>query len=136
MDKYHKTIVVEKDDLDELDHVNNVRYVQWIQDISKEHWLSSASEQMQEGIMWVVMNHNITYKSAAKLGDVIDMKTYIAESRGATSIRIVEMYDATTNHLLVQSTTQWCLLNSNTLRPVRISKEIKDAFVNEDRDRL
>ena len=136
MDRYHKTIVVKKDDLDELDHVNNVRYVQWIQDISKEHWLSSASEKMQKGIIWVVMNHNITYKSAAKLGDVIDIYTYIEESHGATSVRIVEMHDATTNRLLVQSSTQWCLLNSRTLKPIRISKEIKDVFVDEGRNKL
>ena len=89
METYNKTITVMADDLDELDHVNNVRYVQWIQDISKEHWLSAAPPEMQKGVIWVVMNHNITYKNSAKLNDVITIKTHIAKSKGATSTRNV-----------------------------------------------
>lgn len=125
---YEKTIVVQKDDLDELDHVNNVRYVQWIQDISKEHWITIAPESMQEGVIWVVMHHDITYKNSARLADVIRVKTYIEKSRGATSVRIVEMHQAATDTLLVRSSTKWCLLNENSLKPIRISEEIKQLF--------
>ncbi|NNE77804.1 MAG: acyl-CoA thioesterase [Pricia sp.] len=128
MDSFQKTITVKEEDLDELNHVNNVRYVQWIQDISKEHWLASASAKMQDGIIWVVMNHDITYKNAAKLGDTIKVQTYIAQSHGATSIRIVEMHNALTSQLLVRSKTKWCLLNSKTLKPTRISDDIKNVF--------
>jgi len=125
---YEKTIVVQKDDLDELNHVNNVRYVQWIQDISKEHWLSTASDPMREGVIWVVMHHDITYKNSAQLGDNIKVRTYIEKSRGATSVRIVEMHNADTHTLLVRSSTEWCLLNEKSLRPIRISEEIKRLF--------
>lgn len=125
---YRKSITVKKDDIDELDHVNNVRYVQWIQDISKEHWMASASETMRNGIIWVVMHHDITYKSSARLGDVIEVRTHIEKSRGAVSFRIVEMSDSATGELLVRSRTQWCLLNEETLKPVRISEEVKRVF--------
>lgn len=128
MELYKKTITVKEDDLDELDHVNNVRYVQWIQDISKEHWLAVAPEEMRNGIIWVVMTHNITYKYAAKLGDAINIQTHIATSRGATSVRVVEMYDGQTDRLLLRSSTEWCLLNASTLKPIRISEEIKQVF--------
>lgn len=128
METYQKTITVEEDDLDELNHVNNVRYVQWIQDISKEHWLTVAPKKMRDGIIWVVMNHNITYKNAAKLGDIIKINTYISQSRGATSIRVVEMHDRKTGRLLLRSTTQWCLLKADSLKPIRISEEIKQVF--------
>lgn len=131
MQFYEKTLVVEKEDLDELDHVNNVRYVQWIQDISKEHWQSKASKEIQESVVWVVMNHNITYKLAAKLNDKIHIRTHIEKSRGAISIRVVEMFDGKTNRLLVRSSTEWCLLNAKTLRPNRISEEIKAVFSDE-----
>jgi len=128
MEYYEKVLTVSVDDLDELNHVNNVRYVQWIQDVSKEHWLNHASPQIQAGVVWVVMHHNISYKSAAKLGDQIKIKTHIDESRGATSTRIVEMHNAITNQLLLRSQTEWCLLNAETLRPIRISEEIKNVF--------
>ncbi|MBU3027052.1 thioesterase family protein [Zobellia galactanivorans] len=131
MQRYRKTITVQKDDLDELNHVNNVRYVQWMQDISKEHWMTVAPEEMRRGIIWVVMTHHITYKNAAVLGDVIEMETYIQKSRGAVSVRIVEMHNKKTGELLLKSSTEWCLLNADTLKPARISKEIKEVFSPE-----
>lgn len=128
MEAYEKTFMVKEDDLDDLNHVNNVRYVQWIQDISKEHWMAAASEEMRKGIVWVVMHHSITYKSAAKLGDVVKASTYIEKSQGAISVRIVEMYDVNTNQLLVNSRTKWCLLRADTLKPTRISENIRQFF--------
>lgn len=128
MRHYEKTLVVAANDLDELNHVNNVRYVQWIQDISKEHWQTYASEEIQAKVVWVVMNHHISYKSAAKLGDHIRISTHIAESHGATSVRVVEMHYVKTNQLLLRSKTDWCLLNAVTLKPIRISGEIKKLF--------
>lgn len=125
---FKKTLTVQEDDLDDLDHVNNVRYVQWIQDISKEHWKALAPERMQTGIVWVVLNHNITYRSAAQLGDTLRIETHIADSKGATSNRVVEMFDDKTDQLLVRAVTNWCLLNSETLKPMRISAEIKKIF--------
>ena len=132
MQTFEKTLIVSAGDLDELNHVNNVRYVQWIQDISKEHWQSVASPEMKEGVIWVVLNHNITYKSAAVLNDCVKVHTNIAESRGAISVRIVEMYNDKTNQLLVRSNTEWCLLNTKTLKPIRIPQAIKQLFLEKD----
>ncbi len=132
MKSFEKTLIVSADDLDDLNHVNNVRYVQWIQDISKEHWQAVAPSEMKEGVIWVVMNHNISYKSAAKLNDRIKVHTHIAESRGATSIRVVEIYNDKTNQLLMRSNTEWCLLNAKTLKPMRISQDIKHVFLKKD----
>lgn len=125
---FEKTLTVSADDLDELEHVNNVRYVQWVQDISKEHWQTCAAAEIQAAVVWVVMNHHISYKSAAKLDDQIKIHTHITESRGATCIRVVEMHNAITNTLLLRSKTEWCLLNAKSLRPTRISEEIKNVF--------
>ena len=131
METYTKTIQVVSDDLDDLNHVNNVRYVQWMQDIAKEHWQSRASIAMQEALSWVVLKHTINYKGAAKLDEYLRMKTYIARSKGAISVRIVEMYNAANDQLLVKAETEWCLLNSDTLKPIRITEEIKQVFSNE-----
>ena len=131
MESFQKHIVVAKEDLDDLDHVNNVRYVQWIQDISKEHWQTVAPDDMKAGILWVVKNHNIDYVSSAVLGDEILIRTYIAETKGAISVRCVEMYNDKTNQLLVRSLTEWCLLNALTLKPIRISEAIKKVFVSK-----
>ncbi|TLP81309.1 acyl-CoA thioesterase [Maribacter sp. ACAM166] len=126
---FKKDLIVSVDDLDDLNHVNNVRYVQWIQDISKEHWQAKATEQMQEETIWVVLSHHIEYKTAAVLNDPITMTTFIASSSGAKSTRVVEMRNRKTKKILVRSSTEWCLLNSKTYRPVRIPDEIKDIFL-------
>ena len=128
MNHYEKTLVVSADDLDELKHVNNVRYLQWVQDISKEHWQNDASIEMIENMVWVVMNHHISYKNAAVIHDEISIKTHIAESRGAKSIRIVEMYNKKTKLLLLRAKTEWCLLSAKTLKPIRIPQEVEAIF--------
>lgn len=128
MKSYQKTITVSRGDLDDLNHVNNVRFVQWIQDISKEHWQKVATPEIQKEVVWVVMNHHIAYKNAAKLNDVVRIRSYIDKTKGATSVRIVEMYNDKTNQLLLRSNTEWCLLNGNTLKPIRISEDIIQLF--------
>lgn len=128
MQQYTKNILVQEEDLDELQHVNNVRYVQWIQDISKEHWQAVAPEAMRDKAVWVVQNHNIHYKGAAVLGDPIKMETYIQESRGAISTRVVTMHHAESGALLLHSKTAWCLLHAETLKPMRIGEEISRLF--------
>lgn len=129
MGVFEKTRIVVEDDLDDLNHVNNVRYVQWMQDIAKEHWLSMAPEELIRNTVWVVLTHHITYKSSAKLGDIILMKTYIERTKGAISIRIVEMYNKETDQLLVKAKTEWCLLNSTTFKPMRITPEVENIFI-------
>mgnify|MGYP000103129096 CR=1 FL=1 len=129
---YHeKTITVAADDLDELAHVNNVRYLQWIQDISKEHWQILVSSEIQKNMVWVVMRHEIDYKNAAILHDELRIKTHIVSSRGATSIRAVEIVNTKTNTTIVRSRTQWCLLNSATFKPMRIPNNIIAIFSSD-----
>ncbi len=120
---------VEQADLDELQHVNNVRYVQWIQDISRAHWESIAPEEIRKTAIWVVRQHLIQYRNAAKLGDTLRMQTYIKKSEGAISTRVVEMEDLSSGKPIVRSETEWCLLDSHTYRPMRISEEIRAVFI-------
>jgi len=128
MQSFQKTITVTKDDLDELNHVNNVRYVQWIQDVAKDHWESRASKAIRENYFWVVLEHHIKYKGAALLDDEVLLKTYVKESAGITSLRIVEMFNATTNKLLVQAETKWCFCDIKTKKPTRITQETIELF--------
>ena len=130
MDYHEKTLVVEEGDLDDLNHVNNVRYLEWIQDISKEHWELNVPDSVKQELAWVVSSHYIQYRGEAKLGDSIQIKTYIAETRGAISVRAVEMRLAESGKILVESKTEWCLLNAKTFKPMRISEEIR-SFFNE-----
>lgn len=128
MSTYETTILVTKKHIDDLNHVNNVHYVQWVQDIAKAHWQSKASVDIQTRYSWFLLSHFIEYKSAAFLGDTVNLKTYIAKAKGVTYTRVVEMHNVTTNKLLAKSETRWCFMNAKTERPSRIPQEIVDLF--------
>ncbi|NJB69589.1 acyl-CoA thioester hydrolase [Saonia flava] len=130
MNVHEKVIRVKESDLDDLNHVNNVQYVHWIQDISREHWQLLASKDIQDSVIWVVINHNITYKNAAKLNDQIIVRTYVVKTEGCFSIRAVEMYNKETGDLYVHSETKFCLLNAKTRKPMKVPKNIEDIFSN------
>jgi len=129
MKNYTEVFDVVPNDLDDLNHVNNIRYVEWIQDISKKHWAQVTSREIQESMIWVVRNHNITYHKSAVLGNTINISTYIRSNNGPISTRIVEIKNNNTDELLVKAITEWCLLDSKTFRPKRVPKEIQALFL-------
>lgn len=120
--------VVVNADLDKLNHVNNVRYVQWVNDIAKAHWLKMASQAMLDNYFWVLINHQISYKSQALLNDNILLKTFVKSTESVTSTRIVEIYNNDTQKLLATSETKWCFMSIDTKRPIRIIPEVVNLF--------
>lgn len=116
---HEKQIEVTQEHLDDLQHVNNVQYLSWVQDIAREHWDQLTPAFDFEGV-WVVREHQITYKRQAVLGDKIQVKTYIKNVRGPLSERVVEFRKAGTEQILVQCSTQWCLLDTKNYRPQRV----------------
>ena len=128
MQTFEKIITVTQEDLDQLNHVNNVRYVQWVQDIAKAHWMLRAPNQIVDDYFWVLVRHTIDYKNQAVLGDILKLKTYVLNSEGVTSVRMVEIFNASTNKLLVKSETKWCFMDKKTYRPTRILAEVANLF--------
>lgn len=128
MRRYDWIFEVTAEDLDDLHHVNNVRYVEWIQDISKKHWLSVVGDEVANTMVWVVKKHTIDYKSAAKLGDKINICTYISKTAGPISTRVVEITNNKTGQPVVKAYTEWCLLDASTFRPKRVPENIQKLF--------
>ncbi len=128
MQTFEKIITVSKSDLDQLNHVNNVRYVQWVQDIAEAHWLQNATKNILDHFFWVLIRHEIDYKHQAVFGDQLLLKTYVTKSEGITSERCVEFINTSTNKIIVRSLTKWCLLDTKTKRPMRITSEIAKLF--------
>nr|WP_298925743.1 acyl-ACP thioesterase domain-containing protein [uncultured Allomuricauda sp.] len=129
MQHYKETFKVVKEDLDDLNHVNNIRYIEWILEISKNHWLEVVDEAIRNEIVWVVKSHNINYSKPAKLNDPIEVTTYIKNTKGPLSIRVVEVRNNKTGQLLVNASTEWCLLDAKTFRPKRVPESIQNLFI-------
>lgn len=109
-------------EIDELNHVNNIVYLAWIQDIAYEHWNVLTQNDPQTDYVWYTIRHEIDYLQQAVLGDEITLKTWVGETKGVKSIRHVEVYKEDT--LLAKSQTTYCLLNTKTKRPTRITESV------------
>jgi acyl-CoA thioester hydrolase len=122
MSVFETTYTVIASDIDELNHVNNVVYLSWIQNIANLHWTQLKQDQDTSAYVWVVIRHEIDYIGQALLGDSIVAKTWVGETGGIRSIRHVEFYK--NNKLIVKAQTMFCLVNSKTFKPTRITDQI------------
>jgi acyl-CoA thioester hydrolase len=131
MDKfnYSYTLKVGQEHIDELNHVNNVVYVQWIQDAAVNHWNSAIPEEIRARYIWVIMRHEIDYKKPGLLDDELLITTKVLNAQRITSDRKVQIFRKADMALLVESKTTWCMLDAVTLKPARITDEIKTIFL-------
>ncbi len=125
---FEQSFKVKSSDLDEQKHVNNVQYVQWIQDIAKAHWESKANNETLKNYFWVVIRHEIDYKQQAFLDQEILLRTFVGEHTHVTSVRNVHILNKETNKILVKAKSTWCLMDTKTKKPVKISEELVRVF--------
>ncbi|NNC70297.1 MAG: acyl-CoA thioesterase [Flavobacteriaceae bacterium] len=123
---YSYTFKVDKIHLDTLKHVNNIVYLKWVQDASVKHWDKLVNTELKKENVWMALRHEIDYLNQAFLDDTITIYTWIEESKGVKSTRIVHMYKQDT--LLAKCKTIWVLLDAKSLRPKRIGEEILKLF--------
>jgi len=115
-------------DIDEQNHVNNTVYLRWVQDVAMAHWRAIASSVTQEAIGWVVVRHEIDYKTPATLDDEIVLRTWVGKASRLTFERFTEIRRKSDRQLLSTARTLWCPINTQTGRPVRVSAEVRAQF--------
>ena len=71
------TVVVQRADIDQQNHVNNIVYLRWVQEIATAHWEATAPATARDAIGWVVLRHEIDYKTPASLRDEILLRTWV-----------------------------------------------------------
>jgi acyl-CoA thioester hydrolase len=117
-------IVASAEDIDHLGHVNNVVYVRWVQEVASAHWDSVAPEVLKRKYAWVVLRHEIDYKSPAFVDDTIIGETWVGEHHGARFERFVRLVLQKDQTIIAEAKTTWCMVDSKTFRPLRIGQEI------------
>jgi acyl-CoA thioester hydrolase len=126
---------VSEADIDELNHVSNIVYLRWVQDVAVAHWQAVASLESKRSIVWVVLRHEIDYRSPAVLGDSLLARTWVGEATGITFERHTEIIRDGDKRVLVQARTIWCPINTETGRPTRVSREIREQFSAQTSER-
>ncbi len=125
---FEMTVSVSHGDIDEQNHVNNIVYLRWVQDVATAHWQAVASPEAQEGIGWVVLRHEIDYKTPAALGDKIILRTWVGKATRLTFERFTEIRRNGDGQLLSKARTLWCPINAQTGRPMRVPAEVRVQF--------
>jgi len=124
--KFSHSISVQLDDIDEHDHVNNVTYLRWIQDVAVAHWQSAANAELQKQYTWFVVRHEIDYRNRAFRGEELKAETWIGKATRIKCVRFTEIRRA--DELLVEARSTWCLLDSESRRPARLTGELRALF--------
>jgi len=126
MDILIQKLQVTEDHLDFNNHVNNLVYLEWALDMSRKHWLSKITEEMDQAYFWMVRSHHVEYKKQAFLGDHLTIQTYVEGYRGPFSDRIVKIYKG--EDPLVHVKSNWCLIERATQKLKRVPEEVQILF--------
>ncbi len=123
----HRVSAVE---IDELGHAGNVEYVKWLQSAAVDHsaalgWPGSRYRELGAG--WVVRSHRITYLKSAYEGDRLEVHTWVAGMKTASSLRKYEIRKEDGTRIAVAE-TDWAFIDYATERPLRIPPEVRASF--------
>ncbi len=118
-------IRITADDIDFMGHVNNARYLGWVQDVVLAHWHHFAPAEAAAAHLWVALKHEITYRRPAFLADAVVARTVLEKVAGARAFynTVIERG----GEVLAEVQSMWCCVDSETLRPARISREIAET---------
>lgn len=126
--EYQEIFKVPAEAIDDLGHVNNTVYLNWVQHISQKHWEKTIPENQRQDIKWVVLSHYIEYKKPAFAAEELYIKTWVEQMEGVRSERHVQISKKESGEEVAKAKTIWCLIDAQTMRPRRISKEMSEAF--------
>lgn len=124
-------IQVEAEDLDELNHVNNVVYMRWMEMAARKAselagWPVERYFREQLGV-WVVRKHWIEYLRDCKLGDKVEIYTWVQSQHQSTSIRRYAM--KVNGKLCCAAATEWVYVDLNSRRAGCLPDEVSSCFV-------
>jgi acyl-CoA thioester hydrolase len=125
---FEMTVPVLPSDIDEQNHVNNTVYLRWVQDVATAHWQALASAEAQAAIGWVVLRHEIDYKTPATLDDEIVLRTWVGKATRLTFERFTEIRRKSDRQVFSQARTLWCPIDMQNGRPMRVSAEVRAQF--------
>ena len=121
------TLTVQPADIDQQNHVNNTVYLRWVQDVATAHWNAAAPETMRDAIGWVVLRHEIDYKTPACLNDEVVLRTWVGQATRVTFERFTEIRKST-SQVFATARTLWVPINPETGKPTRVSAEVRARF--------
>lgn len=116
------------DDIDHMGHVNNSVYLKWVQDAVVRYWEMVAPPEAVASHQWVALKHEISYRRPTFLDDTVVADVIAEQVQGARAFftTIIKRGE----DVVAEIKSIWCCLDSGSLRPARLTKEIISRFVS------
>jgi acyl-CoA thioester hydrolase len=128
---FRRSRVIGSAEIDELGHVNNVVWVRLVMELAGAHsravGLDFAAYRKLGGI-YVVRRHELDYLQPAFPDDEITEETWIAEMRGARTLRRARFTRKGDGARLLESKSHWAFVDFLTQRPRRLPSEVLQSF--------
>jgi acyl-CoA thioester hydrolase len=126
------TISVRYDECDMYGHVNHATYLRYMQEAA---FAASAAvgydapryEAMERA--WLVRESDVEYLAPVRYGDVVEVKTWVADFRRVRSRRAYEIRQKDSGELAVRAMTDWIFIDRRKQRPVSIPTEVAAAYL-------
>lgn len=119
-------------DIDRFNHVNNARYIDWANEIAWAHSNAlglSFDDYERLGAGCVVWRHEFDYAAPVRLGEALDLATWIAENDNR--LRLVRAYEfrrAGDGALVFRGRTVFVSIDMKSGKPTRMPKEFVAAY--------
>jgi acyl-CoA thioester hydrolase len=116
--------------IDANGHANNVEYLRWMQDAAWSHSDAAGCTDATRsaGAIWVVRSHHVEYLRPAFAGDVVEVRTWVADFRRAFSLRKYELVRQGDGAVLARGETNWAFVDATSGKPRSIPEPIRALF--------
>jgi acyl-CoA thioester hydrolase len=131
MPAHHLVIHANAADIDELAHVSNLVYVRWVLEVAMSHSIAVGwdhPEYRALGAVFVVKRHEIDYVSPILEGQEVELVTWVAAYRPASSERRTTIRRLADGQVAARAVSKWAFIDMATGRPRRIPDELLRAF--------
>jgi acyl-CoA thioester hydrolase len=123
--EFTSQICPSENDIDHNDHVNNVSYLKWTQQVSIAHWEARCPPDSNLEIKWVIIRHEIDYKTPAFLNESIIAKNWWGGASRLRFEQFTEFFLIRDHRLLAKVYSLLCPVHIITGRPFVIDEEMR-----------
>ena len=117
-------------EVDEYGHVNHANYVHYLETARVEALEAVGlplREMRRQGYIIVAADSSVKYHSPARSGETLDIVTYLQEMRGARSVWLQEIREASSRRLVVTAEVTGAFTTEGG-RPARVPETIREKL--------
>lgn len=117
--------------IDFVGHVNNINYITWMENgrvkLFEEMGISIFDLLEKNNILPIITETFIQYKKALFLNNRVKIECWVSQLNNASAILQFRFYNEK-NELCSSGHQKESFINSKTLRPVRLSEDMRACF--------